>query len=290
MLFLLKAAAFIIGHLPVFLTNSLARLLGAIAFRLAARHARTARENLERAFGNTLPPEEKDRLARKVFDNLALMFFEFMRIPWLSPSDIKKLYDVEGEENLRGALAKNKGVMIITAHFGNWEMIAAYMGLTGNPTDIVARDLDNPVVDEFVKWVRTRSGNRVVSKNRAMRRLLRTLSLNGIIGILLDQNVASNEGVFVDFFGTPACTNKGPALIIATSGAAIVPAFIVRSGGRHKMIFLPEVAPSSTGDKTKDVLETTARCTKVIEEMVRKYPDHWFWIHRRWKTRPEDTN
>lgn len=286
MLTLLKAAAFVIGHLPVFLTNILASVFGSLAFRLAGRHRTTARENLERAFGSSLPSEEKDRIARKVFDNLAVMFFEFMRIPWLKPADIERLYDVEGIEHLKGALAKNKGVMIMTAHFGNWEMIAAYLGLSGYHIDIVARDLDNPAVDEFVKWVRTRSGNIVVSKNRAMRRLLRTLSGNGLIGILLDQNVASNEGVFVDFFGTPACTNKGPALIVAASGAAIVPTFIVRENSRHRVIFLPEVKPGATGDKTLDALETTARCTKVIEYMIRKHPDHWFWVHRRWKTRP----
>lgn len=288
MLLLLKAAAFIIGHLPLFLTRVLALLFGALAFSLAGRHRRTAVENVERAFGDTLAPEEKDRIVRKVFDNLAGMFFEFMRIPWLSPSDLGRLYEVEGIENLKGALAKKKGVMIVTAHFGNWEMIAAYFGLSGNTMEIVARDLDNPTVDEFVRWVRTRSGNRVVSKNRAMRRLLRALSGNGIIGILLDQNVASNEGVFVDFFGTPACTNKGPALIVAASGAAIVPTFIVRENGRHRLVFLPEVEPGSTGDKTKDAIVTTARCTKVIEEMIRKYPDHWFWVHRRWKTRPPE--
>lgn len=286
MLLLLKAAAFVIGHLPVFLTRTLALLFGALAFSLAGRHRKTARENIERAFRDALTPVEKDRIVRKVFDNLAVMFFEFMRIPWLSPSDVERLYEVEGIENLKGALAKKKGVMIVTAHFGNWEMIAAYFGLSGNTMEIVARDLDNPAVDEFVRWVRTRSGNRVVSKNRAMRRLLRALSGNGIIGILLDQNVASNEGVFVDLFGTPACTNKGPALIVAASGAAIVPTFIVRENGRHRLIFLPEVEPGSTGDKAEDALVTTARCTKVIEEMIRKYPDHWFWVHRRWKTRP----
>ncbi len=286
MLTLLKAAAFVIGHLPAFLTNILASVFGALAFRLAGRHRKTALENLERAFGKDLPPEKKDRIARKVFSNLAVMFFEFMRIPWLKPPDIERLYDVEGIEHLNGALEKKKGVMIVTAHFGNWEMIAAYMGLSGYHLDIVARDLDNPATDEFVKWVRTKSGNRVVSKNRAMRRLLRTLSGNGIIGILLDQNVASNEGVFVDFFGIPACTNKGPALIVAASGAAIVPTFIVRENGRHRLIFLPELKPGSTGDKALDAIETTARCTKVIEEMIRKHPDHWFWVHRRWKTRP----
>ncbi len=288
MLSLLKIAAFVIGHLPVFFTKLLAKLFGALAYKLALRHRKTARENLDRAFKDELTPGEKDRIVRKVFENLAGMLFEFMRIPWLAPSDVERLYEVEGIDNLKGALAKKKGVMILTAHFGNWEMLAAFFGLSGNTMDVVARDLDNPAVDEFVKWVRTRSGTRVVSKNRAMRRLLRSLSGNGIIGILLDQNVASNEGVFVDFFGTPACTNKGPALIVAASGAAIVPAFIAKEDGRHRLVFLPEVAPACTGDKAKDALETTARCTKIIEDMIRKRPDQWFWVHRRWKTRPPD--
>jgi KDO2-lipid IV(A) lauroyltransferase len=119
-----------------------------------------------------------------------------------------------------------------------------------------------------------------------MRRLLTTLSRNGIVGILLDQNVADYEGVFVDFFGVPACTNKGPALLAAASKAAVVPTFIIRGGSRHRVIFREEMDVKETGDRERDALENTAAWTAAIEEMIRECPEQWFWVHRRWKTRP----
>lgn len=285
---LLKAVSFLLGHIPFFLTVALGRVFGALAYRLAKRHRRTALENIDRAFKDTKSREEKERIAKKAFENLSLMFFEFMRAPWLTHRDVERLYRVEGMEYFERALSRKKGVMLMTAHFGSWEMLPPFFGLTGHPLDIVARELDSPVADEFVSWVRAKSGNSIVSKRKAMRRLLRTLSDNGVVGILLDQNVTWSEGVFVDFFGTLACTNKGPALLAAASGAAIMPTFILREGRKFKVVFLPEIKVYDTGDREKDAFDTTARCTRVIEEMIRKHPDHWFWVHRRWKTRPLD--
>lgn len=169
---------------------------------------------------------------------------------------------------------------------GNWEYLGNYFGLTNHPMDEVVRDPDNRVFEEFVKWARTRSGNAVVPKRKAMRRLLTTLSRNGIVGILLDQNVTRSEGVFVDFFGVPACTNKGPALLAAASKAAVIPTFTIRRGAKHRMIFKEEVILKDTGDRERDALENTAALTRVIEEMIRACPEQWFWVHRRWKTRP----
>lgn len=287
MLLILKIISFLLGHLPLALTAALGKAVGSLAYRFDKSHRKRIIENLTTAFGNTLSPAERAAIARKVFQNLSTTALEFARIPWLKRKDLDGYVKCEGIENLTAALSKKKGVLLFTAHFGNWELMAAYYGLSGFPIDVVARELDSPVAEEFVKWVRTRSGNTVVSKNRAMRRLLKSLSQNGIAGILLDQNVALAEGVFVDYFGVPACTNKGPALLAEASGAAMVPTFIMREGRGHRLVIGKEVELRYSGDREADALENTARCTRVIEEVVRKHPEQWFWVHRRWKTRPQ---
>ncbi|MBI5887666.1 MAG: lysophospholipid acyltransferase family protein [Deltaproteobacteria bacterium] len=285
---MLKITAFLFGHLPLSIPALLGRIFGLLIYRLDKKHRDIAKDNLRRAFGADKSGKEIERITKKVFQNLAAVFFEFMRIPWLTAKKLDNRVRCDGMENLQNALKKGKGVIFITAHFGNWELMAAYYGLKGLPVDIVARELDNPALEEFVKWTRQRSGNRIVSKSRAMRRLLKTLASNGIAGILLDQNVAAAEGVFVDFFGTPACTNKGPAMLAAISGAAIIPTFILREGKKHRIIIGREVERVNTGDKNRDALVNTARMTKVIEDIIRKHPEQWFWVHRRWKTRPPE--
>jgi len=285
-LFILKALAFILGHLPQGVATLLGKVLGRLIYIFDKNHRKTALDNLERAYGQTLPAEEKARIAKKVFEHIAVTFLEFMRMPWMKAADLDKVYEVEGLEHLERALTKKRGVIILTAHMGNWEYLGNYFGLTGKPIDEVVRDPDNAVFEEFVKWARTRSGNTVVPKRKAMRRLLTTLSRNGLVGILLDQNVADYEGVFVDFFGTKACTNKGPALLAIASKAAVVPTYIIRKGAKHRVIFKEEMNLKETGDRERDALENTAAWTAVIEETIRACPEQWFWVHRRWKTRP----
>ncbi len=286
MTLLLKSLSFLLGHLPSFLYYPLSRGLGSLVFSMDKKRRRIVKENLDRAFGDKLGAAEKNRIAIEVYKNLAVMLFEFLRIPWLKKDGIDRFIACEGLEHLEVALGRKKGIILLTGHFGNWELQATYFGLIGYPADPVVRELDSPGVDGFVSWVRTSTSNKIIPKNRSMRKILKRLSENGIVTILIDQNVALVEGVFVDFFGTPACTNKGPALIAAASGAAVVPAFIVREGRRHRLIINEPIETVNTGDKEKDVVENTRRMTKVIEEMVRKYPAQWFWVHRRWKTRP----
>jgi KDO2-lipid IV(A) lauroyltransferase len=285
-LVILKITAYVIGHMPRALVLFLGRALGALAYRVDARHRARAMENLERAFGPGLGGAEMRRVCRGVFTNLATNALEFMRMPWLGSADLAGYVECEGLDNLRRALSRGKGAIILTAHFGNWELLAAFFGLSGFSTDIVARELDSPLAERFVTWARTRCGNRVISKRGAMRRLLMVLGDNGIVTILLDQNVMRSEGVFVDFFGSPACTNKGPALLASASGAAVVPTFIMRAGAGHRLVIGEELTLASTGDRERDVVENTAKFTMVIERIIRERPEEWFWVHRRWKTRP----
>ena len=285
MLLLLKALVFVLGHIPRIIMLPLAGFLGALAYRLAKKRAGVARENIRNAYPEK-SPGEVDRIAAKVFENIAVVIFDFFRIPWLDDRSLERLVEFEGVAHFDRAIKKGKGVILLTAHFGNWEMMAAAVGRFLHPVDIVARELDSPVVDEMVNWVRTRGGNGIISKERAMRKLLKSLSGNGVVGILLDQNVQLADSVFVDFFGTLAATNKGPARLAAATGAAVVPIFNVRKGGRYRITVGEEIEMADTGDKEKDTEANTEQCTKAIEDAVRANPDQWFWVHRRWKTRP----
>lgn len=287
-LFILKTLAFIIGHLPSPLSALLGKACGRLLYALDAGHRKTVNDGLERAYGGSLAADEKKKIAKKVFEHIAVTFFEFMRMPWMKAKDVRRVYEVEGFERFEAALSRGKGAIALTAHMGNWEYLGYYFGLTGHPMDAVVRDPDNRVFGEFVKWARTGSGNSVIPKKGAMRRLLTTLSRGGIVTILLDQNVTRSEGVFVDFFNRLACTNKGPALLAMASKAPVMPVFIVRRGLKHALIFKDEIEMRDTGDREKDVLENTAAMTRVIESMVRSCPEQWFWVHRRWKTRPAD--
>ncbi len=287
---LLKIVAFFIGHIPRFLLLPTGNLLGLVAYKFARRHKTTACENIRESFkedGEQVSEEEVRIITLGVFINLALNFLEFMRLPWLKAKDLKGYVEIEGLEHLEEARSKGKGIIICTAHFGNWELLGATLGLIGFPLEVVVRNPDTPVFDNFVAWVRTSSGNRSIHKKNAMLRLMRALKGNGTLGILLDQNVTRREGVFINFFGRTACTNKGPALLAAASSSAVLPTFIIRDGLTHRIVISAPLKLVNTGDKEKDVIENTAIMTRPIEEIIRKYPEQWFWVHRRWKTHPD---
>ncbi|MBI5327272.1 MAG: lysophospholipid acyltransferase family protein [Deltaproteobacteria bacterium] len=288
MLLFLKILCWLLGHIPLILLLWFGRGLGRLGFYLDKKHREIVLNNLKAAFGQDKSPDEIHLIAKNVFENLGMNLMEFFRLPWLKREDLEGYVEPEGFENLRKAYEKGKGVIILTGHFGNWEMIGIFYALMGYPFDVVARDLDSPVMDAFVRWVRARSGNRIISKNRSMRGLIRTLSKGGMAVILLDQNVTWSEGVFVYFFDRLACTNKGTALLVAASGAAVVPTFIVRDKTRHRIIIGKEISIHDTENSGKDQLANTVLFTKIIEDFVRKHPDQWFWLHQRWKSRPEN--
>lgn len=284
----LKILCWFIGHIPLAISLRIGRGLGSIGFYLDKKHREIALNNLKASFGDEKTSDEINIVAKRAFENLGMNLIEFCRLPWLKKKDLAGYIDCEGFDNFKRAYDKGKGVIFLTGHFGNWELMAIFYALKGYPADIVVRDMDNPAIDEFVRWVRTKAGNRIISKGRSMRELLKILSKGGVVGILLDQNVTWAEGVFVYFFNRLACTNKGAALMAISSGAPVVPTFIVRDGKRHSVIIDKEIEVIDTGDRSKDQLENTAAFTKVIEDFVRKYPEQWFWLHQRWKSRPEN--
>ncbi len=176
--------------------------------------------------------------------------------------------------------------MVLTGHLGSWELLSDAAGILGYSINVIYRPLDFKPLDRFFGHLRSRSGARLFPKASAMRKVLRSLQNNELVGTLLDQNSVRRAGVFVDFFGKSACTNKGLALIVQKTRSPVVPIFLVRESDKYRMIIGPEIPLVLTGDKSRDVEENTRRFNRVIESMIRRYPEQWFWVHRRWKTRP----
>ncbi|MGZ6238072.1 MAG: lysophospholipid acyltransferase family protein [Syntrophales bacterium] len=264
------------------LFNAVLRLF----YHASAKQQIIALHNLRNAFPEK-SLEEVEAIAKSVYRHLALVMAELFEMPYITRETLHEWADVEGLEHLEKAFAQGKGVLSVVAHFGNWELMTVAVPLVARPMKIVYRPLDNPVMDNLLGWVRTKHGNSLIPKGGAGKRIIHLLRENNVIGILSDQNVAADEGVFVNFFGRLACTGVGTAVLALQSGAPVLPAFMPRMpDGRYKLLILPPVEIARTDDYESDLVVNTQRFTKVIEDVVRQYPDQWFWIHQRWKTKP----
>lgn len=264
--------------------------LAMIGYHLSPRRRLIAIHNIRRAF-----PEkslsEVIKIAKGVYKNFAIVAAEFFEIPSLNMEIINRTIEVEGLDNCRKALEKNKGLLMFGAHFGNWELQAAAFAILLKPLMVIYRPLDNKILENIVTGIRSATGNIPVDKRFAMRKMLRFLKDNGGLGILIDQNWAWQEGCFVDFFGRPACTTNGLAIIALHTEAPVIPAFMVRMpDGKYRIIIEKEVDIIKTDNRESDIVVNTQRFTKIIEDMVRRYPDQWFWVHQRWKTHPSQMN
>jgi len=282
----MRLLLFAVNLIPLKLRIWVLQGLGLFLYAVDGRHRRIAQRNLALAFKNK-DEKERAQITRSVFRNLGRILAEFSFIPRLNKRNVNRYVSIEGLENFHRAHGKGKGVLFLTAHFGNWELMAASFPLLACPCHVVVRPLDNKFFHGIVERVRTWTGNRTVPKQKSLGRILRLLKEGEVLGVLLDQNMAWQEGVFVDFFGELACTNKGMALLALKTGAPVLPVFNIRQAdGRYRVVIEPEVKLVKTADKDGDVEKNTEIFTAIIERYVRDYPDHWFWVHQRWKTRP----
>jgi KDO2-lipid IV(A) lauroyltransferase len=254
-------------------------------YHLGTKNRLITLHNLQSAFPEK-DIEEIVRIAKGVYRHFAIVTAEFFDMPYINRENIHEWVDVEGLENYQAAIANGKGVLSIVAHFGNWELMTIAVPIYLKPMYIVYRPLDSPVIDNMVEYVRTMNGNVLIPKGGSGKKVVELLKENQIIGILSDQNVAAYEGVFVDFFGRPACTGVGLAVMAMRSGAPVVPAFMARQkSGKYKLILKPVIEAVCTDDYDADLQVNTQRFTKIVEEIIREYPDQWFWFHQRWKTK-----
>jgi len=220
--------------------------------------------------------------------NLGWMVAEFAHLPKYSKQNIEDLVILDGHENFLQGHQQGKGVLYLTGHIGAWELSSFAHALYGYPLHYMARPLDNRKLDQLVNQYRSLSGNRPIFKNESARTMLKVLKDAGTVGILADQNTMREEGVFVDFFGTPACATTGLARVALHTGAAVVPGYVYWDPQleKYRLRFEPPVELTRTGNTDRDILENTQKFTKVLEQIIRKYPDQWVWLHGRWNTRP----
>lgn len=276
-----------VGLLP----RSLARATGAFVARMllavTPKLRQTAEFNLRLAFPEWNGAQRRDTI-RAMTRSLGWMAAEFARMPRYTRRNIEDVIVLDGQENFLEGQRRGKGVLFLTAHLGAWELSSYAHALYGYPLHYMARPLDNPRLDVLVNRYRGLSGNAPIFKNESARAMLKILKDGGTIGILADQNTMPQEGVFVDFFGTPACTTAGIARVALHTDAAVVPGYAVwdESLRKYRLRFEPPLELIRTGDTERDILENTKRFAKVTEEIIRKYPEQWVWIHARWKTRP----
>jgi len=232
---------------------------------------------------------QRQAVIQQMGRSLGWMAVEFARMPSYSNKNIKDVIVLDGHENFLEGQKRGKGVLYLTGHIGAWELSSNAHALYGYPLHYMARPLDNEPLDALVNRYRGLTGNQPIYKNEAARMMLRVLKGAGTVGVLADQNTMPEEGVFVDFFGVPACTTTGIARVALHTDAAVVPGYAVwdEQLKKYRLRFEPPIDLVRTGDTEEDVRENTQRFAKVIEEIIRKYPGQWVWIHARWKNRPK---
>ncbi|MFL6274132.1 MAG: lysophospholipid acyltransferase family protein [Blastocatellia bacterium] len=283
---LLKA----LGWLPRQTAIGTGRLLARTAYRFHSRLRSVGERNLQMAMPE-LTAEQRRAILNCVIASLGGLLGEFSQFPRITRDNIEELVVYDGFENYERAARKGRGVLLLTGHFGAWELCAFAQSVYGHPLSFLVRPLDNPLLDRLITRYRTQSGNRLIDKNDAVRAVLKRLRQGEDVGLLVDVNTVGEEGVFCDFFGIPACSTTGLAVFALRAEAPVVPGFLTWDDRlqKHVLRFEPEVPLIRTGDFKEEVRLNTQAYMKVIERFVRRYPEQWLWIHKRWQTRPTGT-
>jgi len=278
----------LVGILPRPLARAVAIFFAQIIYLLHFRLRRVGLRNLALAF----PEKSKSsraRILRGEFTSLGRQLAEVCHFPKYTLENVNQVIVYDGFENYERAYARGKGVLFLTAHFGGWELSAFSHSMHGHWMHVVMRPMDNLYLDRLIRTYRTMHGNTTVDKDDFIRGLLAAMKKGEVVGILMDTNMTPPQGIFVDFFGIPACTASGLARIALRTDAAVVPTFTIWDPvlRKYRLRFDPAVDLIRTDDNEADIITNTQLFTKIIEDYVRRYPDQWLWVHRRWKTRPE---
>ncbi|MBS1816564.1 MAG: lysophospholipid acyltransferase family protein [Acidobacteria bacterium] len=272
----------VVRFMPDAVVEACGSALGLTFYALDGSHRRVAARNVAAAFP-TRTPAEHAAIVRGTFRHFGRLLFQLLKFSTLSNEQMLARVEFEGEERVRAAYAQGRGIIFVTGHFGYWELQALVHGLRLQPMSVMARALDNPYLHRLLEEMRTRTGNGVIYRQGTLRRALRVLQDGGSLGILIDQHIASRDAIHVDFFNRPAATTPIVAALAMRTGARIIPLFALPIGhGRYRMVYEHPIEPPPEG--TEDPIhEITQRCTDVLEMYVRKHPDLWLWMHRRWR-------
>lgn len=281
--FTAKLVGFCVSRLPRTLTLVIGGWLGTLAFWLTPKQRELACEHLRRSL---TPIDERcaATIAKQCFQHLGKTVVEFMQLPRLDRTQIQRYVTFEGVEHVEEALAQGKGAIILTGHFGNWELLAASISTTVAPLTPIVRELRSPRLNALVSHYRAQAGYTTIDRDTGIRQALQCLKRNELLGIVADVDTTVS-GVFVDFFGRRAYTPYSPVAIALKTGAVILPTFIIRQpDGSHRAIIESPLALERTNIKEKDLVTNTQKFTKIIESYIRQYPAQWIWMHQRWKT------
>jgi Kdo2-lipid IVA lauroyltransferase/acyltransferase len=278
----------LLGALPRPLARGAGIALARTVYLLHPRLRRVGMRNLALAFPEKTK-DERGRILRGEFTSLGRQLAELCHFPKYTLENVGRVVVYDGFENYEQAYARGKGVLFLTAHFGGWELSAFTHSLHGHWMHVVMRAMDNVYLDRMIRGYRTMHGNTTVDKDDFVRGLLGAMKKGEVVGILMDTNMTPPQGIFVDFFGVPACTASGLARIALRTDAAVVPTFTIWDPvlGKYRLRFDPALKLIRSNDPEADIVANTQLFTKVIEDYVRRYPEQWLWVHRRWKTRPE---
>jgi KDO2-lipid IV(A) lauroyltransferase len=279
---LLRGVTGLVRRLPQRGATRLGHAIGWLAYHLDVRHRRITLENLAATFPER-SVQERTRIAREVFAHFGRKLIELLWFTGLTPEKQLSLVEFVGAEHIEAARAAGRGVLIVTGHFGFWELHALAHGLRLGPMAVVARALDNPLLDLLLIDVRSSTGNIVIDRKGGLRRIMRALNANQSVAVLIDQHILTADAVKVDFLGRPAATTSAVAVLAMRTGAAVIPAFsLPLNDGRYRLIYERpiEVPAEGSADAVRDL---TQRCTKVLEKYVRAHPERWLWMHRRWR-------
>jgi Kdo2-lipid IVA lauroyltransferase/acyltransferase len=277
-----------VGILPRPLALKTGQAVGRLAQLVLPHLRRNAQINLRLAFPE-LDRSERERIERGVFRNLGRLLGEISQFPRYNYDNISSIVSYEGLANFLDARAQRRGIILLTGHIGAWELSVYAHSIYGYPMSFLARRVDNPLVERLADSYRLRSGNRSIDKKGSAREVLRTLKSGGVVGILADLNSSREEGVFCDFFGVQACMTAGIATLALRTGAIVLPGYLIWDEREqvHRLHFEKPIETIDTGNQKEDVIANTAQYAKALESIIRRHPDQWLWIHRRWRTRPE---
>ena len=277
-----RLVATVVSLLPMRVVRRCGAALGRLAYALDAAHRRIALENLAAAFPSR-PARERRMLARAMFAHFGSLLLELLKFGTYTPDQMHAAIDVEGEERARQAYQQQRGVLFFTGHFGYWEIQAIVEPLHGHPISVLARPLDNARLNEMLERIRTRTGNSVIYRQGAVRKILRELAANHGVALLIDQHLHTPDAIYVDFFRRPAATTSALAALALRTGAPVIPVFALPlPRGRYRLVYEHPVDPPHA-DTPDAVREFTQRCTDVLEMYVRRHPELWLWMHRRWR-------
>lgn len=277
-----KLTVALVRRMPSGLVERIGTMVGRLVYLVDRPHRRIAERNVAAAFP-VRPEPERQRIVRGAFEHFGRLLFELLKFSTLTPDRMLARVEFEGEEWVRQAYAQGRGVLFVTGHFGYWELQAMVHALRLQPMAVLARALDNQGLNDLLEQMRTRTGNTVLYRSGTIRRVIRLLHAGQSVGILIDQHVLGRDAIQVDFFDRPAATTSAVAALALRTGAPIVPLFALPlGGGRYRMIYEHPVELPAP-DAADPIRELTQRCTDVLEMYVRRHPELWLWMHRRWR-------